>query len=109
MVLLSDPVDLNVPPVTELAVSLYLPGETGPPTMHATALHNTYISKEGDMTAQAEIAEPVTTQSYYWLAGIDVAATADADRQYRLGFVRQGSQRIGEASAAAPPTGAETL
>ncbi len=78
VVLLSDPVELNVPPVTELAVSLYFPGETGPPTTHSTALHNTYVSKEGDLTAQAEIPEPVTTQSYYWLAGIDVAATADA-------------------------------
>src|ERR1017187_4820887 len=55
VVLFSDPVDLNVPPVTELAVSLYFPGETGPPTTHSTALHNTYISKEGDATAKAEI------------------------------------------------------
>jgi lysophospholipase L1-like esterase len=78
VVLLSDPVELYVPPVTDLAVSLYFPGETGPPTTHSTALHNTYISKEGDLTAKTEIAEPVTTQSYYWLAGIDVAAVADA-------------------------------
>jgi len=78
VVLLSDPVELNVPPVTDLAVSLYFPGETGPPTTHSTGLHNTYISKEGDQTAKPEIAEPVTTQSYYWLAGIDVAAAADA-------------------------------
>jgi lysophospholipase L1-like esterase len=78
VVLLSDPVELKVPPVTELAVSLYFPGETGPPTTHATALHNTYISKEGDSTAQAEIPDPVTTQSYYWLAGVDVEAGAKA-------------------------------
>ena len=78
VVLLSDPVDLTVPPVTELAVSLYFPGETGPPTIHSTALHNTYISQAGDLTANSEIAEPVITQSYYWLAGIDVTAAADA-------------------------------
>jgi len=78
VVLLSDPVELNVPPVTDLAVSLYFPGETGPPTTHSTGLHNTYISKEGDLTAKTEIPEPVITQSYYWLAGIDVAAGADA-------------------------------
>ena len=78
VVLFSDPVELTVPPVTELAVSLYFPGETGSPTTHATALHNTYISKEGDLTAKAEIPEPVTTQSYYWLAGVDVAAAAKA-------------------------------
>ena len=78
VVLFSDPVDLNVPPLTELAVSLYFPGETGPPTTHATALHDTYISKEGDATAKPEIAGPVTTQSYYWLAGVDVLAPAKA-------------------------------
>ena len=54
VVLLSDPVELNVPPVTELAVSLYFPGETGPPTTHSTGLHNTYISKEGDLTAKTD-------------------------------------------------------
>jgi lysophospholipase L1-like esterase len=78
VVLLSDPVELSVPAVTELAVSLYFPGETGPPTIHSTALHTTYISKEGDLTAKTEIPEPLTTQSYYWLAGIDVAAARDA-------------------------------
>jgi lysophospholipase L1-like esterase len=78
VVLLSDPVELDVPPLTDLAVSLYLPGETGPPTTHATGLHNTYISKEGDLTAKPEIPDPLTTQSYYWLSGIDVAAGADA-------------------------------
>jgi lysophospholipase L1-like esterase len=78
VVLFSDPVDLSVPPVTELAVSLYFPGETGPPTTHGTALHDTYISKEGDTTAQPSIPEPVITQSYYYLAGLDVAADANA-------------------------------
>src|ERR1017187_1065476 len=70
VVLFSDPVELNVPPVTDLAVSLYFPGQTGPPTTHSTALHDTYISKEGDLTAKTEIPEPVITQSYYWLAAI---------------------------------------
>ena len=75
MVILSDPVDLNVAPVQDLAVSLYFPGETGPPTSHSTGLHTTYI-KDGDVTAQAALADAVTAQSYYWLAGIDVEAPA---------------------------------
>src|SRR5262249_7533076 len=36
MVVLSDPVDLDVPPLTDLAVSLYFPSDTGLPTSHAT-------------------------------------------------------------------------
>ncbi|HEY2016490.1 MAG TPA: SGNH/GDSL hydrolase family protein [Bryobacteraceae bacterium] len=78
VVLLSDPVELTVPPVTDLAVSLFFPGTTGPPTSHATALHTTYISNEGDATAQASMPDAITTQSYYYLATVDVMAQADA-------------------------------
>jgi lysophospholipase L1-like esterase len=78
VVLLSDPVDLNVPANGDLAVSLYFPGETGPPTSHATALHTTYISSQGDTSAQPSMPDAITTQSYYYLASVDVAAPASA-------------------------------
>jgi lysophospholipase L1-like esterase len=79
VVLYSDAVEMTVPALTDLAVSLYFPGETGAPTTHATALHTTYISKEGDTTAKLDMAEgSTTTQAYYWLAGIDVMAPANA-------------------------------
>ena len=78
MVILSDPVDLNVPKLGDLAVSLYLPGKTGPPTNHDYGLHTTYISKEGDVTGQPAIADALTTQSYYYLAAIDVLAPSNA-------------------------------
>lgn len=75
VILLSDPVDLNVPALADVAISLYFPGETGAPTNHATALHTTYISREGDTTAKPDMAEgSTTTQAYYYLAGIDVLA-----------------------------------
>jgi lysophospholipase L1-like esterase len=76
MVVLSDPVELNVAPVGDLAVSLYFPGQTGPPTSLMGGLHTAYISKEGDVTGQAAIADALTTQSYYFLAGVDVMAPA---------------------------------
>jgi len=75
MVILSDPVNLNVAPLSDVAVSLHFPGETRLATTHATGLHTTYI-KEGDVTGQAAMADAATTQSYYWLAGIDVMAPA---------------------------------
>jgi lysophospholipase L1-like esterase len=78
VMLLSDPVDLDVPALADVAVSLYFPGETGAPTNHATGLHKTYISKEGDATAAASMPEATTTEQYYWLAGIDVLAPANA-------------------------------
>jgi lysophospholipase L1-like esterase len=78
VVMLSDPVDLSVPQVGDLAVSLYFPGPTGPPTAHATALHTTYISPTGDTTPQVSTPEATTTQSYYYLSTVEVTAAADA-------------------------------
>ena len=76
--MLSDPADLDVPKLSDLAVSVYLPRETIPATVHAVGLHTTYISKEGDFTAQPAIADATTTQSWYWLSAVDVLAPADA-------------------------------
>jgi lysophospholipase L1-like esterase len=76
--MLSDTADLDVPKLSDLAVSVYLPRETIPATVHATALHTTYISKEGDFTAQPAIADATTTQSWYWLSSVDVLASPNA-------------------------------
>jgi len=72
----SDPVDMEVHALSDLAVSLYFPTDTGAPTSHQTGLHTTYISKEGDTTAQTAMTDFTTTRSYYWLSGIDVLAPA---------------------------------
>jgi lysophospholipase L1-like esterase len=74
----SDPVNLEIPALADLAVSLYLPSDTGSPTTHATALHTTYVSTAGDFTSQAELPLGGTTQQYYWLASLEVAAPAEA-------------------------------
>ena len=76
--IVSDPVDLDVAQVSDLAISLFVPGETGPPTIHNLGLHTTYISKEGDLTAQAMIPDASTSQSWYWLSSVDVLAPANA-------------------------------
>jgi lysophospholipase L1-like esterase len=74
----SDPVDLKVPKLGNLVISLYIAGEPTPSTVHLTGLHTTYISKTGDFTKAVEIADAVTTQSWYWIAGVDVLAPDDA-------------------------------
>jgi lysophospholipase L1-like esterase len=74
-VLVSDPVALDVRPLSDLAVSLFFPGETGPPTGHTFGLRPTYVSTAGDTTAAAAMTDLATTaESYYWLSGIDVVA-----------------------------------
>jgi lysophospholipase L1-like esterase len=78
-VIVSDPVGLDVRPLSDLAVSLYFPQETGAPTSHTFGLRPAYVSKEGDFTGAAHIADPDTPlQSYFWLAGVDVRAPDDA-------------------------------
>jgi len=77
MVVVSDPVDLAVAPLADLAVSLYFPGDTGAPTTHATGLRPTYISREGDFTASQSIPDATTRMSYYWLAAVEVEAPAN--------------------------------
>ena len=78
VVVVSDPVDLEVPALGDLAVSLYFPGDTGSPTTHSTGLRPTYVSTEGDFAGRAELPVAGTTQQYYWLSSVEVVGSADA-------------------------------
>ena len=75
---ISDPVALDLPAASDLAVSIYISGTASTDTMHAVGLHTTYISKEGDTTAAPAMADATTSQSFYFLTNVDVAAPADA-------------------------------
>jgi lysophospholipase L1-like esterase len=75
---LSDPVDLEVPALSDLAVSIFVPGDTGPATWHFEARQTLYVSPQGDFTASA--AMPVdstrpTTLAWFWLAGVEVTTS----------------------------------
>lgn len=74
---ISDPVDLDVPKLGDLAISVYIPGEVAVPTTHLTGLHTTYISKSGDFTNAPSIADAAKTQAWYWISSVDVLAPAD--------------------------------
>ncbi len=76
--IISDGVALNAAGLTDLAVSIYLPGDAGTPTTHSLGLHTTYISAEGDFTGAVDFAEPKTSQAWYVLASIDVMAPASS-------------------------------
>ena len=78
VLVLSDPVDLEVAPLTDLAVSLYLPGPTGPPSSHTIGTRTSYVAK-GNVAAQASLpADIATTTAYAWLSSVDVVAPTDA-------------------------------
>jgi lysophospholipase L1-like esterase len=72
---LSDPVDLTVPALADLAVSIFLPGATGPATWHFVSLQTSYISPDGDFTGSVTMPVASTTQAWFWLAGVDVVAS----------------------------------
>jgi lysophospholipase L1-like esterase len=76
-VVISDPVDLAVPRLADLAVSLYAPDETGMPTAHAIGLHTTYIAR-GNAVGAATLGGAETTTTYPWLYAVDVLAPSSA-------------------------------
>lgn len=82
--LLSDPVKLAVPPLARMAISLYLPGDTGPCTCHNTALEDTEISAAGDFTA-APFQPVKTLKDRAFLAAVEVDAPGDAATVVTLG------------------------
>jgi lysophospholipase L1-like esterase len=77
-VMLSDPVTLTVPPFSDLAIDLYVPGDTAaspsPVTMHTGALQTSYVSEAGNHAGAADLPVMTTTQSWFFLARVEVVA-----------------------------------
>lgn len=90
---LSDRVPLDVPALASLAVSVFLPAATGPASWHALGNQNTFISERGDFTATADMPVAKTTESWYWLSGVDVLADESAAAIVTLGdSITDGAQ-----------------
>lgn len=72
----SDPMRMQVPRLTELAVSLYVAAPTGPATYHQVAEQTTYVAS-GDHASDAASAAYTTTEgSWYFVDGVDVRSPA---------------------------------
>lgn len=80
----SDPVDLEIPKLTDVAVSLYFPKDTGPPTVHPLALHTTYITS-GNATGDVTFTPSGTSTAYFWLSSVDIVEPARAGAIVALG------------------------
>ena len=74
----SDPVDLAVPALGSVAVSLFLPEVTPATTWHNDARQTAYISGEGDFTAAERFEPAQTVTSRIFLSGIAVDAAPEA-------------------------------
>jgi lysophospholipase L1-like esterase len=76
-IMVSDPVDLDFPPLSDLAVSLYLPGDVPASfqvTGHGNAHQTNYISTPGDFTAVSDMPVQELTAAFLFVSGIDVEA-----------------------------------
>ncbi len=108
--MISDPVDLSVPAVGDLVVSVYIPGDSGPPTQHSTGLHTTYISSEGDFTGLADFTPARTTNAWYFLSAVHVLAPADTGLIVTFGdSITDGATSTNDANAAWPSVLARRL
>lgn len=71
---LSDPVTMDVPEHTDLAVSIFVPGEMTQMTGHWSAQQRSYISGAGNFVAEPTLANPTEMFSWILLSGVDVLA-----------------------------------
>jgi lysophospholipase L1-like esterase len=74
-VIYSDPVNLPVPDMADLAIDLFLPGDTNAPsplTMHNTAVQTNYVSQPGNLAGAASLPTTATTQNWFVVRGVDV-------------------------------------
>lgn len=69
---LSDPVELHLPPLAQVAVSLYLPGAVQAPTLHGQARQTSYVSSTGDHTASASLPVQRTITVWPFLIALEV-------------------------------------
>lgn len=69
---LSDPVDLSIPPLSTLAVSIFLPNNTGLSTQHFLAVQTNFIAS-GDMTdVNDATGYKQNISCWLFLSGVDV-------------------------------------
>ena len=98
-VMFSDPVPLTVPALAELAIDVYLPGNTAqtssPITGHAGTggLQTNYISPSGNHVAAATMPVQETTLAWFFLARVEVTAPRGVGAIVTVGdSITDGSQ-----------------
>lgn len=76
-VVVSDPVELEVGALSDLAIGLFFPERAVATTSHVLALQTSYVADEaGDSTASQRFAPAKAFQSWPFLVGVDVRASS---------------------------------
>jgi lysophospholipase L1-like esterase len=101
-VIVSDAIDLDVKPMSDLAISLYVAKSEGEPTNHMVGLHTSYIAS-GDTATSVSMPKGDTTTGYLWLRSIDVVAPPSGFSIACLGdSITDGFGTIGDTDHAWP-------
>jgi lysophospholipase L1-like esterase len=74
-VVVSDALDWTLPPLTDVAVSVYVDANTGPATYHEDTDQTAYISTPGNFASAASLSGATPTRSKFWLSAIEVLPT----------------------------------
>ena len=110
---LSDPVNLCVPALSDLAVSIFVPGETGPAAWHFEARQTLFVSPQGDFTGSADMPLDPTgppTLAWFWLSGVDVLTPRETGGVVAFGdSITGGSQSTPDADQRWPDQLAQRL
>jgi lysophospholipase L1-like esterase len=77
-VVFSDPIDVTIAPFSDLAIDVFVPGDTGgkPLTIHSGALQTSYVSEPGNRAGRTTFPVARTTSSWYFVARVEVIAPA---------------------------------
>ena len=107
----SDPVDLEVPALSDLAISLFFPEATETTTSHYLAKQTSYLSPEtGDSTAAGKFPVAKMLSSWPFLTGVDVATSPGAGAIVALGSsLTDGDGSTADANRRWPDVLAERL
>jgi hypothetical protein len=74
---LSDPVEMDLPALSTVAISLFVPRWTGPSVIHLDGVTTTYISNNGDATAEqpcpVRLPPASATSSMKWTSKLPVS------------------------------------
>ena len=88
-VLFSDPVTLTVPAFADLAIELYLPGDTAasisPLTTHPAAYQTNYVSTAGNHSGAVDLPVKTTAPSWFFLSRVEVEAPEQVGAVVMLG------------------------
>jgi lysophospholipase L1-like esterase len=94
----TDPVDLELPDRSDVAITVYVAGKAELATVHGTVPYASYVSEPGNFTGAADLINASSQRSWYWIDGIDVMAPAS------VGAIVAFGDSITDGAASTPET-----